>query len=516
VSALWNRRWTSRRKFLTALSVLIALCGIGYGALSLVDHLQADAGSCENQGVTDMVRASDGECVGVTDGTYLFSPGDAALVNVEGKIKAEDARVRSTRKSYVTVAYLMPAAGGTEEERDFDQQLEGAYAAQYYADGGGDIQGTAPLIQLLIASSGVDADEYLTADADLEHYVASQHLVAVAGIAISEDATLDEVKNLTAVGIPIFGSNLTADDFDNIPDFVRAAPSNSQEVEALLKYIKPRYTKAFLIEDTNPDDIYDTSLWTEFRSQFPDRTHTIVGIETYDSEGEISVTDPIGQEVSNIISQMPSGICTSGADVVLFGGRVRDMSTLIGALASRPCLAQPVTIATGDDANSIQTDVTMAQGLVSGVTVYYASESDPGEWADATGTIVMNGTNEYTQSRHAYLKYVAQVARQFGAATAAGADTTMGYDAMLTCISAIHLAGEHDPAEVTTGGVAQELSLLQGSRMVYGASGPISLSGVYTGAGAQGSNPVGKVVPILRLLPSDQVAFVELQQVPVP
>jgi ABC-type branched-subunit amino acid transport system substrate-binding protein len=516
VSALWNRRWSDRRKFLTTLTTFIVVCCVGYGAWGLVSHLQADAGSCENQGVTDVVRANDGECIGVTDGAYLFNPGDAALVNVEDKIEIEDAWVRGTGKSYVSVAYLMPAAGGTQTEQTFDQQLEGAYTAQYYANSGGNVQGTAPLIQLLIASSGVDAGQYPIADADLEHDVASQHLVAVAGIAISEDNTLDEVKDLTATGIPTFGSDLTADDFDNIPDFVRVAPSNSQEVEALLKYIKPRYTKAFLIEDTNPDDIYDTSLWTEFRSQFPDRAHTIVGIETYDSEDEITPNDPAGQEVSNVISQMTSDICTSGADVVLFGGRGRDMATLISALGSRPCLTQPVTIVTGDDANSITINGPMVGGLASGVTVYYATESDPGEWADATGTLVMNGTNEYAQSRQAYLKYATQTAGHLGAATAAGTDTTMGYDAMLTCISAIHLAGEHAPAEVTTSGVAQELSLLQGSRTVYGASGPISLSGVYTGAGAQGSNPVAKAVPILQLSPSDKITLVELQQVPVP
>lgn len=515
MSAFGNRRWSDRRKFFTALTVLIVLCGLGYGVWHIVNKLRVDSGSCSSQGVTDVVRAGT-ECVGVTDGTYPFNPSDAALVNVEAKIKTEDARVRDSGKSYVTVAYLMPAAGGTEEEQTFEQQLDGAYAAQYYADSGGDVQGTAPLIQLLIASSGVDADNYRTVDAELKRDVASQHLVAVAGIAISENNTLAEVKELTAAGIPIFGSNLTGDDFDNLTNFVRVVPSNSQDVEALLKYIKPRYNKAFLIEDTNPDDIYDTSLWTEFRSQFPDSKHTLVGIETYDSEGEISVTDPVGQTVSNIISQMTSGICTSGADVVLFGGRGRDMATLISALANRPCLSQPVTIVTGDDASSVPIDSAMAQGLASGVTVYYAGETAPGEWTEATGTITVNGTNEYAQARQAYLKYATQVTGQFGAATATATDTTMGYDAMLTAISAIHLAGEHNPANVSTSGVAQELSLLQGSRTVYGASGPISLSGVYTGAGAQGSNPVGKVVPILRLSASGKVTFVELQQVPVP
>jgi hypothetical protein len=86
----------------------------------------------------------------------------------------------------------------------------------------------------------------------------------------------------------------------------------------------------------------------------------------------------------------------------------------------------------------------------------------------------------------------------------------MGYDAILTCISAIHLAGEANPAAVTVGGVSQELSALQGSRTVYGASGPIDLSGIYSGG--QGSNPVSKVVPILRLSIGGTVTFVDLQQ----
>lgn len=510
-------RWTTRRKAaVSAITVVVSLTA-GYGVYSLQHYLSDSGSTCLNAGLTVVTHEGPtGECVGVTDGSYLFNSSDAALVSVEAKIKAEDQLVRASGKSYVSVAYLMPAAGGVEEEVTFDQQLEGAYAAQHAANSSGaNIQGGAPLVQLLIASGGVDADQYPVVDVDIKNDVASQHLVAVAGIPISEDDTLTEVKDLTADGIPVFGSNPTSDAFDNITGFVRVAPSNKQEIGAMLAYIKPRYTRAFLIEDTNQTDIYDTSLTTAFLAQFQDRTHSIVSTESYDSDGEVSGSDPVGQEVSNRIGQMSSDVCVSDADVVLFAGRVTALATLIGDLASRPCLNHHVTIVTGDDASGMPTGGTVAQGLASGVTLYYVTESDPGEWASPEGTLMMDGANEYAQARVGYQEYAARVTGLFGAAAAAGADTTMGYDAMLTCISAIHLAGEANPAAVTVNSVSQELSALQGSRTVFGASGPISMSGIYTGTGAQGSNPVGKVVPILRLSAGGTLSFVDLQQVPV-
>jgi hypothetical protein len=58
-------------------------------------------------------------------------------------------------------------------------------------------------------------------------------------------------------------------------------------------------------------------------------------------------------------------------------------------------------------------------------------------------------------------------------------------------IRAIGLAGGiPSPAEV-----AGEFSAIQISKTLYGASGPIQLSGVYTGKHPQGSNPVGQGGP---------------------
>jgi ABC-type branched-subunit amino acid transport system substrate-binding protein len=207
-------------------------------------------------------------------------------------------------------------------------------------------------------------------------------------------------------------------------------------------------------------------------------------------------------------------ICVSGADVVLFGGRGRDLTTLVGDLASRPCGDRPVTIVTGDDASNVPATGSVVQGLRSGVSVYYASEVNPGEWVRSPGILIVNGKNLYNQAQQGYADFAAAAKALFSPGTASQRDVAMGYDAMLTCISAARLAGETNPATVTAGSVYDELSALQAGRIVFGASGPIDLSGVYTGPGAQGSNPVMKVVPILRLSAPGEVTFVELQQAP--
>jgi ABC-type branched-subunit amino acid transport system substrate-binding protein len=513
VSLLWQRRWSTRRKVLTAATTMAAVAAIGYGAYSLQHYVSDADATCMNAAPTIVTHEGpSGECVGVTDGSYQFEPGHPALVGVEDKIKAEDQWVRRTGKSYVSVAYLMPAVGGVDAENTFEGQLEGAYTAEHYANHGGNVQGTSPLIQLLIASIGVNADQYPVVDAEIVDDVASQHLVAAAGIAISLDNTLREVKDLTADKIPVFGSTPTSDQFDNIPGFVRVSPSNKQEIDAVLSYVRSKDSRAFLIEDTNPSDIYDTSISDEFQADFPDPTHSIVDTETYDSAGEASLDDRVGQQVSNRISQMSLDICVSGADVVLYGGRGRDLTTLVGDLASRPCGNRPVTIVSGDDASNVPASGSVVQGLRSGVSVYYATEVDPGEWARSPGKLIVDGTNVYNQAQQGYAGFTAVAKALFGVGTASQRDVAMGYDAMLTCISAAHLAGEANPAAVTAGSMDDELSALQGGRTVFGASGPIDLSGVYTGPGAQGSNPVMKAVPILRLSAPGEVAFVELQQ----
>lgn len=500
---------TLRRKVGITVCVIIVLAGVGTGVGSLVHYLDDAGATCMNQGVTIVTHeGASGDCVGITDGAYQFDPAFGALAHVENAIRAEDQRVRDTGPGYVSVAYLMPisATGGVEPIQTATKQLEGAYTAQYYANHH-NVEGTEPLIQLLIASSGTQAAEYGTAVRDIENDVASQHLVAAAGIGISLDSTIAEVKELAGGTIPVFASSVTSDAFDNIPNMVRVSPSNSEDVGAVLSFIKPRAATAFLIQDTNQTDSYDTTIVSEFRNGFPDPTHSIVAIESYGTAGEVDPNDPVGQAVANRIGQMPSDICDSHPGVVLFAGRGRELGILLADLASRPCLTQPITIVTGDDVTDMTITPAIEQGLAarsSGkVTLEYAGEASPSEWEHGSGTVFQQGQQGFTQFSEAFGSRFPKVPDDDG-------NAMMGYDAMLTSISAIRLAGSA-PSRTA---VIEELSALQGSRTVLGASGPIDLSASYQCPGCQGSNPVGKVIPILLLSPSGTIDFVQREQPP--
>jgi hypothetical protein len=493
-----------RRVWAIVIAAVLGLAGIGVGLGAYV-HYQADANAtCMNQGATIVTHAGPGgECVGITDGSFHFDPANAELTAVENMIRQEDQRVTAPGSPYASVAYLMPvsATGGVEPIQTLAAQLEGAYALQYYANRN-DIQGSgsAPKIRLLIASSGTQGDGWRTAVQDIARARVSQHLVAVAGLGVSISSTMDEVRALTGDGIPVIGSSITADTFDNIKNLVRVSPSNTEEVSALLSFIKPVARTAVLVEDTNPTDSYDTTLVQEFTQGFPDARHAIVDREIYDTAGDPGGSSEAALEVANRIGQMPSDICLAKAGVVLFAGRGRDLATLLGDLADRPCLTQPVTVVTGDDVTDMVVTSRVRQGLASGVTLYYAGNANPDEWSGgSTRTAV-------SQDGQGFPGFDAIFTHLFPTASLGDGNAMMGYDAMLTASYAIRLTDTLDP---TPGGVIDELSALHGTRVVYGASGPIVLFANYQKNGT-GSNPVGKPIPILRLEPDGSVRFVQL------
>jgi Periplasmic binding protein len=491
---------TPRRKLGIGLAVAVVLAGAGLGLAEFVNY-RADAdATCMNQGITIVThQGRAGDCVGLTDGSYQFDPASKALAQVENAIKREDAWVRSRGSSYVSVAYLMPvsATGGVEPITTVAEQLQGAYTAQHYANRN-NVEGTAPLIQLLIASSGLNANEYPATVHEIENYVTSQHLVAVAGIGVSLRTTIDEVKELAGAGIPVFGASITSDAFDNIKNMVRSSPSNQESVNAALSFIKKTKgsSTAFLIEDVNPSDSYDTTIVNEFRNDYP--KHLILATEIYNAA---NVTSPSGQpalEVANRIGQMTSDICSTNAGVVLFAGRGRELATLVTDLGTRNCLNHHVTIVTGPDVTDMPFTTGVAQGLSSGVTLYYVGEANPAEWNTGTGPAIRFG-------RAGFLRFSGAFSQLFPHVPDNDSNAMMGYDGTLTSIYAIRLAGVHP----SPGGVIDELSALQNTRVVQGASGPISLPANYlTG---QGSNPVGKPVPVLELTPKKIINFVQLE-----
>ncbi|WP_132117328.1 hypothetical protein [Actinocrispum wychmicini] len=112
------------------------------------------------------------ECVGVTDGQYMFGSQFAA---VEGRIAAENKRVTSGDAPVVTIALLSPfptSDTDTLTPESMRHELEGAYAAQVQANR------STPKVKLVLANEGalaglLDRSAVLAADTSANAYSVS-------------------------------------------------------------------------------------------------------------------------------------------------------------------------------------------------------------------------------------------------------------------------------------------------------------------------------------------------------
>jgi ABC-type branched-subunit amino acid transport system substrate-binding protein len=498
------RRLSALAKFAIIGLCLLLLAGVAYGIQYSIPTPVPPDHYCMRQGSTVLLHSGpNGECVGFTDGTYVYAP---ALSAIEGDIQREDQLVARTQPSdSVAVVYLLPissADGSILSMANVAEQLRGAYVAQYYANRN-DVDGIRPYIRLLIGNLGFQADQWPPAASIIEGAVTEQHIAAVAGIGVSLSTTQDAAYQLTSHGIPVIGATITSDNFDNIKNLIRVSPSNQEEISVAVSYIKSQYTRAFLVEDENSGDTYDTTLVSGFQD-FADATHQIVGKDPYDTttrdEAQTGAEEAQAEAVvENRLSQMTTDICAAQPAAVLFAGRGRDLAELVADLANRPCLNTPITIISGDDVTNMPISARVTQGLASDVTVDFVGVATPGEWSDGSGTAVSEG-------RQGFATFYGDFQKLFPGAPLSDGNTMMAYDATLTGVSAIRLTSSPQPPPYA---VAGEFGALQGARTVLGASGPLAFNPDYRNSDV-GSDPVGKAIPILRLGAEGTPHFLQL------
>lgn len=521
--------WSTRRKVLSGAAAVAVLAALVVVIVFQVHRAQINgqrgrlaariaAVTCMNAPGTIVTRRPNRECVGVTDGAFPFDP---ALKTIEGKIHAENVWVAKQaaehKEPFVSVAYLEPMSPGgigILPEETVLEQLEGAYTAQSYANGyrlaAGEasysVDGTVPLIKLLIANGGNEWDGEPATLRDLTGDIKSQNLVAVAGLGVSLASTRTTVQGLHAVGLPVVGASITADTFDNVNGLIRVASSNSEEVSAILSYVKfKRDITAALIADQNGGDTYDSNLVKKFSQKFRELGHgySIIYTDPYSSADRAGNAMSIAER----IAQMPTGICSAKPDVVLFAGRSVDLTSLLddlqdrGALGGTPgrwCAAHKITIVSGDDATNVTMNGGVVAALKDGVTVYYAAvasgDASKEEWPPG---------GQY----QGFTTFEAMFSTLVPYGVLGDGNSMMGYDGTLTAISAARLAGQ-DGRVPNRDLTMQSFGALHGPDAVPGASGLIVIQANYlTG---RGSNPVGKPIPIMQLEPDGTPRFIEM------
>ena len=388
------------------------------------------------------------ECIGLTDGSYVFAP---ELADVQGKILAENRRVLAQGKPYVTIAYFEPM---TLVENDVTTYtavrhgLQGAYLSQRRANHTGEWSGETPLIRMLLANPGSQAREWeRVVDRILRRGGGADDIVAVAGLGQSLGGTLDATKRLSEHGILMVGSVITADYFSDVDYLARVVPTNTNEVSAIVEHLKIDTKRAMLVQDTNPDDKFALNIGEVFRNIYPRDGRVLVPpVEEY-----LSADDP-----TDSFQRMAPEICVANPDVIFFAGRFRDLTRLLEVLARRPCRELTMRIITGDTIVDVAGNEQVRSSLSANIKVEYLHLADHRAWSDSPAFFLDRSTSYFTSAEGdgVFRTEFPDEALDDGLAI-------LAFDAVGTAVSAIR-----EGADFTR---------LHGQSSVPGASGWISL-----------------------------------------
>jgi hypothetical protein len=411
-----------------------------------------------------------GECVGVTDGSYVFDPGDQAITATENAIKTANANV-VTGGNYVTIALLTtltePSSGTSDVSlARIADELRGAYLAQQYVNTKGDL----PFgVRLLLANEGSSEQGEGEVVSQLKQLTAFPgRLLAVAGMGISVQATETAAQTLGAGGsdIPMFGAVTTADPLDNTTnqDLVRVVPDVGVQLRALLRVLgQPGQplaparrgappSRVVLVYDRNTQDLYTSSLRKDFENAFS---------SSLSPDTELPYVSG-GPETAGVFGAIARALCPSPAaqpPVVLYAGRESVLGDFVQQLqGAGNCQDKQVTVVTGSDANALPAVSTLSDAGGARVTVVY-SDIEPDHVTPAFAGIYQQWIKAAGGMNDAWL--------------------TATYNAMTAAWNAIHLGAVGDPQQpdqLTAGDVANALPGLYVGDSLEGATGIFSIT----------------------------------------
>jgi ABC-type branched-subunit amino acid transport system substrate-binding protein len=427
-----------------------------------------------------------GECIGVTDGSYVF---DDQLAEVQQQMLAENERVQG--QPHVTVALLtslLPSEVGSVTWERVRAQLEGAHVAQLAANE----EGREPKIRLVLANPGSRQQEWRRVVDQLIETADEERLVGVIGVGLSTTNAQETARALAAADFPMVASVATATDFNVEPPaqgeppeytegFTRVSLTTENQTTALSEYLDEQgVTQAMLVYDINDNDLYTATLYDEFLQATENSGLSVIVESRFDNEASLDT------QFREIIRDL----CGEGApDTVLYAGRAVLLDELINNLRERGCAREEnITLVTGSDGSILRTSRNLVpQNDQPPLTIIYTPHVDP----DAARQL---GITEFDQLTEAFQRL------GFNTIDLADGWGVMMHDAMLALSEAINRSGNGlKPGELPT---RQDVraQLVRSNRernQVRGAGGTFTLDST-TG------NAVGRQVPIIEVGPTGE------------
>lgn len=479
-----------RRRGTVALVLVVAVAAAVVAVVVWPDN------SC---GASDSgVREIDGQCVGVTDGSYVFHD---SFADIQRMIVEENAAVSGSGHT-VTVALLDPLTVTETSAVTVEQvryELEGAHTAQYRINHTGDLGDHRPQVRLVLANWGSHERQWQPVVEQLETMVDDpEPLVAVVGLRLSTVQTARAAKHLAQHGIPMVSAIATADqlNYGAIRGFVRASPPNTEYVAALQGYLRhrPDLDSAMLVYDANSDvspdpgtqsgsDLFTRSLRDDFSKQMEK-------LLKFPAQNYVGISGPTAAS-PDLFTNITTNLCAVRPKVVLYAGRVVDFVGFLESLHNRVCPDTPVTVlAAGADFGLLGLRESEAELREKNISVVYATETDPHGWVRGAP-----GTPKF------FMDFYDQF-RELGFDPAhlddGGAIST--HDALFIAAKAARLSSRAHPDHALPShiDVRNQMLNLNNLDTVPGASGQLSFSF----RGANSGNPSNKPVPVIEV-PSD-------------
>ncbi|MFE2553628.1 hypothetical protein ACFXGI_34610 [Streptomyces sp. NPDC059355] len=414
-----------------------------------------------------------GECSGITDGSDGHGVFGRELEPVLAAIDAEN-RAVVKEGGYVTVALMAPLTKGSKSltgDRAL-HQVEGAFIAQYEANK----DKAYPRIRLVLANIGSNESEWPGVVEGLKAMTGGDdQLVAVTGMGLSQQQSIDAARSLSKAHIPMVGDVITADGFDKsgaidhgapIPGLVRVAPNVSTQFKALAQEVAkhPEMKAGALVSaPETPDgkpDFYTQSMEAAIRN--PD-----MGLQPYLDTGGLAFNFTVEQEAEDSsLTTIANNMCGNPKiDVVFYAGRATYLGTFIEKLRNRPCRTTPITVVTGSDAATLNPKIEGLNDAGAPISVLYVPLADPGQLADSANpdqTLYLDFATEFTTAHHG---------QEFDKGHLASGWAVMSHDALLAARLAIRNATGKSQTPPSIRAVGDQLYLFGGLNVVTGAGG---------------------------------------------
>lgn len=428
--------------------------------------------------IGDGLYSVDGECVGVTDGSFLF---DSQFRAIQEDIKAENDRVAQQveQQGEPAVKIAMLSTLTVDDASPLDQEqirnaLEGAYVAQHRANHTNDFRDPQPLIQLYLANEGSVQQGWDRVVGQLERMTDDDvPLAAVMGQSISTVRTTEAAKRLSAAGIPMVTATTTADglDYDSVRGMLRAGPSNTDFAEAFRHYLdnQDELESGVLVFDNNTDDTFAATLREAFETKLGD--YIQFSHQPFPG-GSVEQGGPM------VFSTVTENICTAGPDMVHFAGRAPDLEAFLEALESRICVDEHLTVLFAEIGMYERGGDTVLED--GNLTLLHAAGYDPA-WAHGAADAPAG-----FESFHSHFESLVG----HDAEALDNGFAVNNHDSMAAAVCAVRITNPWDAEAPKPTDVREHLLLLNEQNEVRGATGTLTFDSNRAG------NPGGKHIPV--------------------